>query len=106
MNISDLSLDDLLRGTEDRAAETVNTVDKWVQVQGIYPGTTRVMASDLYNRYVAYMKAQDPQGAGIVSISRWGVAMNLRFKRGKNAYGRFYYVSQETAQEIVEKLGG
>jgi len=106
MDIRELSPYDLLHNTEDRDPSTTHPIDRWLTMQGIYPGTARIPASHLYNDYVKWHQADPPQDVGMFSITKWGTAMSIRFKRGKGKGGRFYYVSHETAQEVLEKLGG
>ena len=106
LDLSSLTLDDLLQGIEDRAGRPPDLVDSWIKSEGYYPGQTRVPASELYASFKDWARLQG--ATKIPPASHWGVAMARRFKRGRSKVGKFYYISRESESDIgpVAERGG
>jgi hypothetical protein len=107
LDIQDLSLDDLLGGLADRtspAPKTTDTIATWLVDQGIFPGTTRVLAKDLYLEY-RFWRVKHPEITGKVPELRvWGKQMAGRFKKGRGKQGFHYYISRNSQPDLPPEM--
>src|SRR5687768_1696350 len=100
LDIRQLDTEALLQDFTVPASNAPSPLDMWLESAGIYPGTTRVGARELYDAFRAWCQAN----AGIIDkipvIHVWGRDMAMRFKRGKGKRGNFYYISRERQVDI------
>lgn len=105
LDISNLSLDDLLADAAspaDRGPRKRNLVEDWLLAEGYHPGQTRMASGELYARFRKWAEAQEARPIPVVST--WGVAMAMRFKKGRSKHGNFYYISRESGCLIPQSL--
>lgn len=96
MDLSKLSLEQLLGDLQVVAKEAPTIVEMWIKDQGYYPGQTRLMSQDLYIVFRTWALQQaDITRGDIPGINVWGVEMTGRFKKGRSKHGNFYYISRE-----------
>lgn len=100
LDIRNLPTEALLQDFTVPDANAPVPLDMWLEEQGIFPGTTRVPARQLYDQFKQWCQAN----AGIIDkvpvIHVWGRDMAMRFKRGKGKRGNFYYISRERQVDI------
>lgn len=82
-------------------------VKRWVITEGYYPGTSRVMANDLYQRFLTWLRQHPEIVTEKITKTRFGMEMGRRFKRGRSSKGHFYYISRSDEADlgnVVSKL--
>lgn len=97
--IESLSLEDLTADLGDLRADTRNSVETWLEVEGYYPGASIYSAADLYARYVKWL-AEHPEAGKQFNDKLWGKVMTARFRRTRASTGTKYYISREKDVEI------
>ena len=94
-------LEDLLLGLDEPVPDPISDLDKWLETQGIYPGTTRVRAQDLYVDYCAWCTANDSIS---LAIRVWGKEMAHKFKRSRETSGVRYWISRQKLPSIPTNI--
>lgn len=98
LNIQDVSTDDLLAAISDRAPKPPEPIPMWLETEGYFPGTTRILASELYARFCTWYAEQQAfsaNGAKVPTLYHWGTEMTRRFKKGRGKHGVYYWVTRE-----------
>ncbi len=96
MDLRDVDIDDLIADISSHATKEPAPIDKWLEAEGYYPGSTRVLAAELHRRYVDW-RVQHPDIVGKVEdVRRFGMVLRGRFKFGKLNVGNCYYISRES----------
>lgn len=99
MDLASLSLEELMQGIEAVSLAASTSVDNWVESEGYFPGTTRVQAQTLYDKYAIWLEA-NPEAGRRYDIKSWGKLMSAKFKRGRSKYGSHYYISRREAHSF------
>jgi len=97
-DISHLADDDLLRLLAGRDVPKVGLPELWAKSEGYYPGQTRVLRSELYQKFRNWAKSQGH--AEITNTNTWGFWMGQNFKRGRSKHGIFYYISRMSTERM------
>lgn len=104
MDINDTPIDELLAGLSPSAPRPQQQLAKWLAAEGYHPGSTRVQAGELYDRYVRWWLQHNDSTAQVPTMTSWGIEMSRRFKKGRGQHGVFYYISRESVVEIPPSL--
>lgn len=94
-------LEDLLAGLDEPTPDPVSDLDKWLETQGIYPGTTRVRADALYTEYIAWCDANSLKP---LAIRVWGKEMVTKFRRSRTNRGVTYWISRQKNPSIPANI--
>jgi hypothetical protein len=109
MDIKTMSDLDLVQSLQDRPQVPFNPIHKWWELEGYYPGTTRVEAHKLYAAFQEWLTAYAQQHPGITvkppGLKTWGWAMSGRFKKGRAKTGAHYYISRQDNSEVLGSVG-
>lgn len=108
MDLKDVDINDLLADISGHAVKEPSPIDKWLSAEGYYPGATRVLTTELHNRYVAWRAQQPDITTKVEDVRRFGMVMKGKFKWGKLNTGNCYYISRESECVLTQPfiLGG
>ena len=98
-----LSDDDLLQGLTGHVTPDRLPIDMWLEYEGIYPGTTRVLSSELHRLYTVWHRNLNKDGK-LHALAQFGMLLTARFKAGHSRKGTHYYISRDSENIFRERV--
>ena len=104
-DLDGVSTEELLAGLAVPARPSASPVVQWLESVGYFPGTTAVSATEMWNRYREWEKAQpagtiaNPQNFGQVARER-----TQRVPKKRRKWGICYYMATQADPEVPAEL--
>lgn len=105
MDIKKASVEDLIGQVSGTAPVEENVIKTWLHEVGIYPGQTRVSATELYWDYVTWWRKYTGEFNNIPTQTFFGREMGNRFKKMPTRKGVMYLISRVGNDERVTPVG-
>lgn len=102
--ISDASVEALLADLAVPAARSPNPVAKWLEVEGYYPGTTPISASDLYARFLEWNRVHIDSIGKLVNFGEAAREFANRLPKKRRSAGNYYYISRKEVPHIPDDI--